>query len=147
MARVNKHFWVLRPSSAIVVNGTEVGNAAVLPDSWESVLLTFSLKVSQTLHAGATADVYVRYSPDQGTTWDDLVHFAQVGNAAYTAQVVSMLLGSSIGVSRSVRDKTLPAGSVALDVSWCDYLRVEVVTANLNGTTDTVTVEVDVYAQ
>jgi hypothetical protein len=39
----------------------------------------FQLVVSAAAtDAGDTLDVYVQHSPDDGTTWDDFVHFTQV---------------------------------------------------------------------
>lgn len=134
----------LLATTTVTGNTTVAGTAVTGVDVF--TLLTLLLTISaKTFDASTTLDVYVQYSPDGGTTWDDLAHFAQVTNAAmgngkYVAFVNSR--GSS-AVDRAVTDGTLAANSVR-SVHWGDRLRVKLVPANVAGT-DTITVKVEAF--
>lgn len=102
------------------------------------VLLTVSAK---SISAG-TLNIYVQGSPDQGTTWDDIVAFTQVTSAAvangsYVAFVNSN--GASVA-DRAVTNGTLTANSVR-SIAWGDRLRVKLDPASFDGD-DTVTIKV-----
>lgn len=61
---------------------TASGNSGALPalNSFNRIIAAvFLLNVTvASTDAGDTLDVYVQSSPDDGTTWDDFVHFTQV---------------------------------------------------------------------
>jgi len=61
---------------------TESGNSGSLTPfaatkSIKAYLFLLTVSAAATA-AGDTLDVYVQHSPDDGTTWDDFVHFTQV---------------------------------------------------------------------
>jgi hypothetical protein len=92
------------------------------------------------MDAGTTLDVYVQTSPDDGTTWDDVAHYAQVtsaaiGNGTYLAKVLN---DTDAGfVDRATTDGTL-AANTARDY-FADKLRIKTVAAGFAGS-DTITV-------
>lgn len=107
------------------------------------LLLTVSLK---TMDAGTTLDIYVQTSPDDGTTWDDIAHFAQITSAAIPngTYVARLLNDTDAGfVDRATRDVTLAAGSI-VDY-FADRVRVKYVSAAFAGA-DTITVQVQAVA-
>lgn len=55
--------------------------------------LVFLLTVSAAAaDAGDTLDVFVQHSPDDGTTWDDFIHFTQVlGNGGAKKYIATWL--------------------------------------------------------
>ena len=113
--------------------------------SLATVLLTVAGK---TMDGGTTMDVYVQYSPDGGTTWDDIAHFAQITNAAIgngTYVLFLNALGGSGATDRVTTNGSLAAGTLR-NVSWCDRLRVQYTSANYAGA-DTVTLTVSAYMQ
>jgi hypothetical protein len=130
-------------------------NTAGITGDWQTGLDQFSratilLTVSaKNIDASTTADVWVQYSPNNGTTADDIAHFAQITNAAIANGTYVLYLNGGIGASAADRATTdaatLAAGQVRA-VSWCDRVRVKVVAANIAGT-DTITVKVGAYFQ
>ncbi len=127
-------------STTITTDGTVNGTAITGLDLFRQAV--FTLKVSsKTMDAGTTLDIYIQYSPDEGTTWDDLYHFTQItdtaiGNGTYVAYLAP--------ASTSISDAAVSDGALAAatfkDVSFCDRLRVKTVAANFSA--DTITVEV-----
>ena len=110
-----------------------------------TILLTVSAK---TMDASTTLDVVVQYSPDEGTTADDIAAFTQMTNAAVADGTYVLVLNGTPAAGsadRVVADGTLAAGSL-LDIPWCDQVRVKYIAANYAGT-DTVTVKVQAYFQ
>lgn len=112
-----------------------------------SLLLTVA---SKTFDASTTMEVYVQYSPDEGTTWDDIGHFAQITNSAIGNGTYVMYLSHGTGASIGDRvtddaDGTLTAGSVR-SRSWCDRMRIKYDGNNLSGS-DTITLTVQGYFQ
>lgn len=108
-----------------------------------TVLLTVAAK---TMDASTTLNIYIQTSPDDGTTWDDVIAFTQVTNAAiangtYIAQLSNQAAAGF--VDRANKDATLTANSKA--DYFCDQLRVKYVSANFAGA-DTVTVTVSAVA-
>jgi hypothetical protein len=102
------------------------------------LLLTVSAKV---FDAATTMDVYVQYSPDEGTTWDDLAHFAQITNAAIgNGTYIAYIAPGASAADRVTTNGTLAANSVR-SIPWCDRVRVKCVGANIAGT-DTITLKV-----
>lgn len=67
-------------SAARTANGNSgVLPSTLLPDVSDIDSATFFLDVLAAASAAAdTLDVYIQSSPDDGTTWDDFVHFTQV---------------------------------------------------------------------
>ena len=110
-----------------------------------TILLTLSAK---TFDASTTLDIYLQYSPDGGTTWDDIAHFTQITNSVLGNGTYILFLNALAGsgaADRATRDASLAANSL-LDVSWCDRMRVKCVGANISGS-DTITVKVEAYMQ
>lgn len=71
-------------SGALTPFGSKVGKlkAAVF-------LLTVSAAATES---GDTLDLYVQHSPDDGTTWDDFIHFTQVlGNGGAKKYIATWL--------------------------------------------------------
>jgi hypothetical protein len=105
---------------------------------------TFQLTVSdKTFDGGTTLNVYIQRSVDGGTTWDDLVSFAQmtnsaVGDGAYIAEVNGVPVASL--VDRVTTDGTLSANTLR-STPLGERLRVKYTWANVAGT-DTVTIKV-----
>jgi len=115
------------------------------PYSMATILLTLA---SKTMDGGTTMDVYIQYSPDEGTTWDDIAHFAQVTSAALADGTYVLFLnayGGSSSVDRVTRNGSLAANSV-LNVPWCDRLRVQYTSVNFAGA-DTIDITVSAYMQ
>jgi len=113
--------------------------------SLATILLTVA---SKTMDASTTMDVYIQYSPDEGTTWDDIAHFAQITNSAVgngTYVLFLNALGGSSSIDRVTRSGSLAANTV-LNVPWCDRLRVQYTSANFAGS-DTVALTVSAYMQ
>lgn len=136
----------LKAATTITTDGT-VNSTPVTgldPYTMTSILLTVS---GQTMDASTTLDIYLQYSPDGGTTWDDLYHFTQITTAAYASPRVFFLniAGAVSQVSRVTTDGTLAVATLR-EISWCDRMRVKTVAANFAGT-DTVTIKLDGYFQ
>ena len=138
----------LMPATVVTGNTatavTQVGGLAGF--SKATILLTVSAK---TFDSSTTMDIYVQYSPDEGTTWDDIAHFAQVTNAAVGDGTYVMYLDQGTGASVADRvtddGATLAANNVR-NISWCDRMRIKYDGANLAGT-DTITLKVQGYFQ
>jgi hypothetical protein len=107
-------------------------------------ILTISGK---TMAGSATVNIYIQMSPDAGTTWLDIISVAQITSAALGNGVrmgfYNVLSGeSAIGITAS--DGALAAGTVNT-YDFCDRLRAKIVTANFNGTTDTITLAITAF--
>jgi len=148
MQNVNPKLVTLLAATTITGNtataGTEV---AGLQDYIKAtILLTVAAK---TMDASTTMDVYVQYSPDEGTTWDDIAHFAQLTNGAIGNGTYVMFLAQGTGASvvdRVTDDgATITANSVR-NISWCDRMRIKYDGANFSGS-DTVTLTVTAFMQ
>lgn len=110
-----------------------------------TILLTVSGK---TMDASTTLNIRVQYSPDEGTTWDDIASFAQITNAAIGNGKYVLFLnafGGSSAIDRVTTDGTLTANTVR-NISWGDRMRLKYVSANYAGS-DTVTIAVSAYMQ
>ena len=138
----------LLPSTTITGNDVVAVSATTKLDLYNraTILLTVSGK---TFDASTTLDIYLQYSPDEGTTWDDIAHFAQITNAAIAngTYVLSLNNGTAGVADRATEDAagTLAANSVR-NIPWCDRMRVKYDGANLAGT-DTITIKVQGYFQ
>lgn len=107
-------------------------------------LLTVSAK---NLAGGGTLNVYIQASPDDGTTWDDVVSFTQITNGAVAdgTYVAAISSNPAAGFAdRATRQNTLAANNKVDYIT--DQLRVSTVGATMNGSTDTVTVKVEAVA-
>ncbi len=137
----------LLASTVIAANGTTVGTAVTGLDAY--TMLTKLLTIADKAMAGAaTVNIYLQYSPDGGTTWDDLWSSAQITAAALPNGKRVAFLNSPSGSTtggRAVTDGTLAAGTFN-NVSWCDRVRVKVVAANF-AAGDTVTLGISGYFQ
>lgn len=137
----------LLAETTITTDGTTNGTAVTGLDKYTlaTVLLTVSAK---TMDASTTLNVRLQYSPDGGTTWDDLASFAQLTNAAIGNGTYVLFLSAMSGagaVDRATTDGTLTANTLR-NISWCDRIRAKYVSANFAGT-DTVTVKAQGYFQ
>lgn len=138
----------LLDETTITGNTATAGDAVTGLDIYNraTILLTVSAK---TFDASTTLDIYLQYSPDEGTTWDDIAHFAQITNAAIAdGTYVLSLNNGTAGVADRVTgdaDGTLAAGALR-NIPWCDRMRVKYDGANLAGT-DTITIKVEGYFQ
>ena len=115
------------------------------PYTLATILLTVGGK---TMDASTTMDVYIQYSPDGGTTWDDIAHYAQITNAAIGNGTYVLFLnafGGSGAAGRVTTNGSLAAGTVR-NVSWADRLRVQYTSANFAGS-DTLTLTVSAFMQ
>jgi len=143
--KLNGAALALKAATVITTDGTVNGTPVTGLDIYTlaTILLTISAK---TMDASTTLDVYLQYSPDGGTTWDDIAHFAQVTSAAIGGGTYVLFLNANgpAAVDR-VTDAaaTLAANSVR-SIDWCDRLRVTTVAANF-ADTDTITVKVEGY--
>jgi len=149
MQNVKPKLITLLPATIITGNTATAGTqVAGLQDFTKAtVLLTVADK---TFDASTTMDIYVQYSPDEGTTWDDIGHFTQITDAAIDDGTYVMLLSHGTGASIADRvtddaDGTLAAGTVR-SRPWCDRMRVKYDGANLSGT-DTITLMVQSFFQ
>lgn len=110
-----------------------------------TLMLTVSAK---TMDASTTLDVRVQYSPDEGTTADDIVAFAQITNEAVAnGKYIVVLNGVPVAgaTDKAVANGTLAAGTL-INIPWCDRMRVKYTKAKFAGT-DTVTIKVQGYFQ
>ena len=54
--------------------------------------LIFMLNLTAALKdAGDKLDIYIQESPDEGTTWNDIVHFAQISGTAPAAKTLAKI--------------------------------------------------------
>lgn len=105
---------------------------------------TFKCTVAnKALAGGGTVNVFVQYSPDGGTSWDDLVSFTQITAAAFANGTrEAQISGNGAGFAdRLPTDGTLAAGTIR-DIDFCDRLRVKVICAAM-GVNDTVDISVE----
>ena len=115
------------------------------PYTLATVLLTVGAK---TMDGGTTMDVYIQYSPDEGTTWDDIAHFPQITSAAIGNGTYVLFLnayGGSGSNGRVTTNGSLAAGTLR-NVSWADRLRVQYKSVNFAGA-DTLTLTVSAFMQ
>jgi len=137
----------LLAETTIEDNTAVVGAAVVNLDKFITALILLTIS-GKTFDASTTLDIYLQYSPDQGTTWDDIAHYAQVTNAARGNGKYVLFLHSRGGagvVDRVTTDAALAVNTLH-NISWCDRMRVKCVGANISGT-DTITVKVQGYFQ
>jgi hypothetical protein len=131
----------LLAATAIAADGT-VNRDPVAGFGGHRALLLELTVAAKTMDVGTTLDVYVQTSPDDGTTWDDVAHFAQltnaaVGNGTYLARVLN---DTDAGFAdRATTDGTLTANTTR--DYFADKLRVKTIAAGFAGA-DTVTVRV-----
>jgi len=82
----------------------------------ENVPVIFELNVTAAATAaGDTLNVYVQASPDNGTTWGDVVSFTQVlgnGGAKVFFARVSLIVTPTVSTAIAPTDGTLAAGTV-----------------------------------
>lgn len=103
--------------------GTTAGTATTDLGRYRSMLVYASLQGA----TGGTLDVYLQGSPDGGTTWVDLVHFAQL--AAGAAALYRVCAISKAGQQTTLTavgtgsSPALAAGTV-VGGDWGDRLRV-----------------------
>lgn len=88
---------------------------------------TLAIAATLTGATGGTLDVYIQMTPDNGQTWVDIVHFAQVAAAAPAATfLVQMSRTTGAATIQSTGDAKLAVGT-ALNGEWGDQLRAKFV--------------------
>jgi hypothetical protein len=115
-------FSATSPASAITVAGTAVTGLA----GYSSMTFYAAL----TGGTGGTLDLYLQWSPDEGTTWVDYAHFVQLASGATiihrmfsTSSRAQQITVATIGVGSS---PALAANTV-VGGAWGDRLRVVMV--------------------
>jgi hypothetical protein len=139
------HRVTLLPSTTNTGNTATAGDAKLGLDRYSRALLFLTVS-DKTMDASTTLDIYVQYSPDYGTTWDDIAHFAQVTNAAVGDGTYVMVLNhGTAGIADRATDDgaTITANSVR-NQPWCDRMRIKYDGANFSGS-DTITIKVDAW--
>lgn len=139
------HNPVLLASTTNTGDVTITGDAVLGLDKYTRALIFLTIN-GKTMDGGTIADIYVQYSPDLGTTWDDIAHFAQITNAAIADGTYIMVLNQgTAGIADRITDDgaTLSANSVR-NQPWGDRMRIKVVPDNFAGT-DTVTLKVTAW--
>jgi len=135
-------------ATTITTNTATVGTAVTGLDHYNAATILLTI-AGKTFDASTTLDIYLQYSPDGGTTWDDIGRFTQVTNAAMGNGTYVMFLrpGAASVADRATDDAdgTLAANNVR-SVTWCDRMRVKYDGGNLAGT-DTITITVQGYFQ
>lgn len=145
LAIPDAHQVVLLPSTTNTGNTATAGSAALGLGIYSRALLFLTVS-AKTMDASTTLDIYVQYSPDYGTTWDDIAHFAQITNAAVGNGTYVMVLNhGTAGIADRATDDaaTITANSVR-NQPWCDRLRIKYAPANFAGS-DTITIKVDAW--
>jgi hypothetical protein len=134
------HRVVLLPATTITADGTTAGSAHLGLDKYNKALILLTIS-AKTMDASTTLDIYVQYSPDFGTTYDDIAHFAQVTNAAIGNGTYIMVLNSgTAGIAdRATDDAATLAANNVRNQPWGDRMRIKYTSANFAGT-DTITV-------
>ena len=107
------------PSSATTTVSTTSGRFGVYRD--------LAIYAELTGATGGTLDVYLQFTPDNGTTWVDYAHFPQIAAAAATIKRLWT-------VSKAAEQKTLAtvgsgttpalAANTIVGGSWGDQIRV-----------------------
>jgi len=106
------------PASASTAVGSHVGGL----HEYDSLAIVASL-VGAT---GGTLDIYLQISPDQGTTWVDYAHFAQLaGGAAAVTKVWTVSRGAQQTTATTVGTGTSVAlaANTIIGGEWGDRMR------------------------
>jgi malate/lactate dehydrogenase len=104
---------------------------------------SLTLVATLTGCAGGTLDVYVQTSFDEGVSWVDLVHFAQVSTGAAAASFALHLSRAAsvvVPVSVGLDGTPLLAVNTTLGGAWGNQLRMVLKTGVGTSTTPTQTV-------
>lgn len=106
-----------------------------------TALLTVTLK---TMDASTTLDIYIQRLLADGTTWDDIAHFAQITSAAIpNGTYVMELIGGVTGIAdRATDDAAVLAAGAVRNVPWGDSIRIKAISVNFAGS-DTCTIKLD----
>jgi hypothetical protein len=129
----NEQNNVLQASGAQTASGT--GSVVTGLGGYRMMTVMLDVTVAGSV-AGDLLNVYVQYSPDAGTTWDDLISFTQVlgnGGAKQFLAHVNADLGTPPAMA-APKDATLAAGTANSAVDFGDRLRVKWVIVNGGGT-------------
>jgi hypothetical protein len=139
------HHVILLASTAVTGDTAAAGDAVLSLDKYSRAVLLLTVS-GKSVDGGDTLDIYVQYSPDFGTTWDDIAHFAQMTSAAVGDGTYVMVLNhGTAGIADRATDDgaTLAAASVR-NQPWGDRMRIKYDGANLSGG-DTVTIKVEAW--
>lgn len=100
-----------------------IGNPASPLTDFESITLAAVL----TGVAGGTLDVYVQMTPDEGTTWWDVVHFPQLAAGAGTFKYIANVARFGAGAAPVVTGDAVLAPNTIIQGEFGNQLRVKVV--------------------
>lgn len=141
----SSHRAILLPATTNTANTTTAGSAELGLDKYSRALLLLTVS-GKTMDASTTLDIYVQYSPDYGTTWDDIAHFAQITNAAIGNGTYVMVLnhGTAGVADRATDDAATLAANNVRNQPWGDRMRVKYVPANFAGS-DTITITISAW--
>ena len=135
-------FVTLLPTTINTGNTATAGSAVCSLEEFTRALLMLTIS-DKTMDASTTLDIYVQYSPDEGTTWDDIACFSQVTSGALAdgTYVVALNHGAVGVVDRATDDgATITANSVR-NQPWGDRMRIKYDGGNFSGS-DTITIAV-----
>jgi hypothetical protein len=139
------HRTTLLPATTNTGDTATAGDAALGLDRYSKALLLLTVS-GKTMDASTTLDIYVQYSPDYGTTWDDIARFAQITNAAVNDGTYVMVLnhGTAGIADRATDDGATITANTVRNQPWGDRMRIKYDGTNFAGT-DTVTIQVDAW--
>jgi hypothetical protein len=131
-------------SSQPVVGSLSTAGVAAQLDLWNGLFVEAVLQGA----TGGTLDVYIQNSPDEGATWYDYAHFAQVAAAASSSSSVFSVSSGAQNLTLVTVGKNLspalPAGTV-VGGPWGDRFRLVMVAGT--GTTAGAPVLVTIVGQ
>ncbi len=133
---------MLLPATTLTVaSAATAGSWFLNLDGYNRALVLLTV-ASKSLAGGGTVNLRVQYSPDNGTTADDIGSFTQITNGAVADGTYIMVLnqGTAGIADRVTTDATLAAASVR-NQPWGDRMRVKYTPATF-GANDTVIVTV-----
>jgi hypothetical protein len=113
-------------SQAVTGSVGPPGVASGQLDDYSAIFIDASLQGA----TGGTIDVYIQNSPDQGVTWFDYAHFAQLAAAAPTVTYVASVAVGAQNLSLATVGKNLVPALAAGTVNggaWGDRFRLVMV--------------------
>lgn len=119
-----------RSTTALTLSSTSPAAASTVIGPTILGLYAFaSLSITATLTGatGGVLDIYLQVSPDNGTTWVDYAHFAQLSaGAAATTKCFTVSRGAQQTTITAVGTGTTPvlAANTVVGGDFCDRMRV-----------------------
>lgn len=119
----NEQNLTLLASAARTATAGTAGTAVTGLGSYRHGTLFLDVTAAAT-DVGDTLDVYVQYSPDGGTTWDDYAHFSQVlGNGGTKQYVIPFNIQGTPAAGHAPQTAGLAANSFRAGTDIGDRLR------------------------